>query len=257
MIPLMTRSVPTAAKPRIAKVCACRETQALARSIARGVQSGATTKHTNGTSISQSMTRLKPITSNTVGGCGVVELVDRMESGEVRGAGERQQRADDERDACGSLVELALPPRRSFVGLGGLALLSALPQSRYPPGVEHERDDQCDRAQRDVDRRTDRVLGRVGRARIAEREDDDDAERDARHERADQIAAHQLRRPIEQQHHGHRGDERRVQRRRQRQQNDVAHAVGAVATAAGSGGADCWAGADADSPKLDITSVTM
>ena len=54
------------ANPRTANSCACRLTQALARSIARGVQSGAIRKLASGTSSSHSITKLKPTTIITV-----------------------------------------------------------------------------------------------------------------------------------------------------------------------------------------------
>jgi len=45
---------------------ACRPTKAFARSIALGVQSGATTKHTSGTSSNASMITLNSSTTRTV-----------------------------------------------------------------------------------------------------------------------------------------------------------------------------------------------
>ena len=57
-MPLMIISTPNRVSPFTANVCEWRETQALARSIARGVQSGAVTKLTSGNSSSQSTTRL-------------------------------------------------------------------------------------------------------------------------------------------------------------------------------------------------------
>ena len=53
--------------------------------------------------------------------------------------------------------------------------------------------------------------------------DDHQPERDARHVRAEQIAQHQLRRVIEHQHHRRSRDQRRVERRRQRQKDYLAH----------------------------------
>ena len=70
---------------------------------------------------------------------------------------------------------------------------------------------------------TECVLGRVGGARVRRREHDYEPERDAREVGAQHITQHQLRRVIEQQHHRGCGDQRRVQRGRQRQKDYLAN----------------------------------
>ena len=88
--------------------------------------------------------------------------------------------------------------------LSGFAALRARLRSlkRFVASApDNPRGDQRDRAERDVDRGTEGVLGRIGRARVRRGEHDHQPERDARHVRAEQIAQHQPRRLIEQQHH--------------------------------------------------------
>ena len=92
-----------------------------------------------------------------------------------------------------------------------------------PARPEHERRDQEDPPERQGRGRAQRVLGRADRVRALERGDDHEPERDARHQRTEQIPQHQPLRIRHQHHHRRRGDERRVQGRRQREQDDLVH----------------------------------
>ena len=146
----------------------------------------------------------------------IVQLVDVIEPGQVGGAGECEQHPDQECGPRRPLVELALPPRRALVGLCRFARSPALPKAFVTSAPDNPGTDQREPSQRDIDRRAQGVLGRVGRAGVRQREDDHESERDAGQVRAEQIAQHQLRRTWKQQHHRRRADQRRVQRGRQR-----------------------------------------
>ena len=63
-----------------------------------------------------------------------------VKAGDVRRARKREQRSNDERRPRRPLAQLALPPGRSLVRLGGLARLPALLEPLVPSGVEDEGD---------------------------------------------------------------------------------------------------------------------
>ena len=80
------------------------------------------------------------------------------------------------------------PPARRLFFLACLLLLAPLRALLVTAGVEHEGDNEEDQPEGDVRRRAERVLRRVDGARIFQREDDDQAEGDAGHVGAQQVA---------------------------------------------------------------------
>ena len=113
---------------------------------------------------------------------------------------------------------------RLLLSFFGLPLLLALAVCPVTPGGEHKRDHESDSSEREVSGGAERVLRRVDHARVLEAEDDHEAERDARHHRADQVADQQPLGVVEQQNHGRDGDQRRVERGGEGEEEDVAHA---------------------------------
>src|SRR4051794_5368433 len=120
-------------------------------------------------------------------------------------------------------AECLLPARRRLVDLRGALPLAARPAARVAARAEDERDDQDQQAQRDVEGWIDGVLGAAGDlARAAEREHDHEAERDARQHRAEQVAEQQPFRARQHEHDRGGGQQRGVERGRDREDKDLA-----------------------------------
>jgi hypothetical protein len=150
--------------PRTAKAWACRLTQALARSIARGVQPGATAKEASGTSSSHSITRLKPMTSSTVTVVEYFSLWISSRPARYEAPGSVSSAPTTNVVRADPLLSSRCQRGGPFVGPCRLARPPTLSEALVAPGVEDERDGERDRSQSDVDRWTEGVLGGVGRA---------------------------------------------------------------------------------------------
>jgi hypothetical protein len=168
------------------------------------------------------------MTSRTVATVPRAELVDVVQRVEIGDARETQHRSCDEGDPgvaplqqphrkrLGRLSRLSPRPR-----LGVLLRAASLLKRSVAPRSQHERNPQRQHADEDVLQRTDRVLRGALGAGTVQHEHDQQTERDARRIGAEQVAQHQPSGVREQQHHCHRRKQRRVDRRHQRQQDDV------------------------------------
>jgi len=116
-----------------------------------------------------------------------------------------------------------LPPRRSFLLLLGFARRPVASLTEPAVGANHHGTDERDAPERDRRRRAQRVLGRRDRARPLQLGDDEQTQCDARQQRAEEVPQHQPHRVRQNHHHRRCRDERRIQRGRQRQHEDVAH----------------------------------
>jgi hypothetical protein len=98
-----------------------------------------------------------------------------------------------------------------------------LDQLLIAPRMKHEGDDERQAAEDDVLAGPERHLRRLRQARMAQGEDDDEAERDAGHRRAAQVAEQQPLGVRQQQHHRRRRKQRRVEGCEECEKEDVAH----------------------------------
>ena len=109
---------------------------------------------------------------------------------------------------------------------------AALFQLLVMAAPKHVGDEQRDSSERDVDRGADGVPGRARRARIVHDEDDHEADREADQQSTGQVTEQKALRTRQEEHHRYRGEQRRVGRGDERENEDVAHEVGALGSPA-------------------------
>jgi len=145
---------------------------------------------------------------------------DRRERCEVRSSGEAEQQADDEGASSGALAQPPLPTRRLLRPVRVL-VLPPLARSRHPTRPHNDRDHQRQQAENDVDGRADRVLGGAERSRAPEPIHDHEPDGDARGVRTEEVTEEKPLGMRQEQHHRRSREQGRIERSREREQEDV------------------------------------